>query len=109
MMTPVKRVNRFFMLLTAPLLGLLLCLWLYQPPLELKLNTAPFAAVPGPVNETTHKSRIWLLAKSYASYTIDSMAPAAKLYKQTTNAMNALVSTAAAQTCPARADLQPPD
>lgn len=48
MMTPVKRVNRFFMLLTAPLFGLLLCLWLYQPPLELKLNTAPSQLTPDP-------------------------------------------------------------
>lgn len=98
MMTPVKRVNRFFMLLTAPLFGLLLCLWLYQPTLELKLNTAPFAADPGPVNETAQLKQDLAVAKSYAAYTIDSIGTSAQLYKQTTNAMNALVSTAAAQT-----------
>ncbi|MEK3713806.1 MULTISPECIES: phosphodiester glycosidase family protein [unclassified Paenibacillus] len=98
MMTPVKRVNRFFMLLTAPLFGLLLCLWLYQPPLELKLNTAPFAADPGPVNETAQLKQDLAVAKSYAAYTIDSIGTSAQLYKQTTNAMNALVSTATAQT-----------
>lgn len=97
MMTPVKRVNRFFMLLTAPLFGLLLCLWLYQPPLQLTLNTAPFAAVPGPVQETEQLQKDLAEAKSKATYTIDSIGASAQLYKQTTNAMNALVSTAAAQ------------
>lgn len=98
MMTPVKRVNRFFMLLTAPFFGLLLCLWLYQPPLHLKLDTGAFAAVPGPVNETVQLQKDLAVARSYASITIDSISTSAQLYKQTTNAMNSLVSTATAQT-----------
>lgn len=98
MMTPVKRVNRFFMLLTAPLFGLLLCLWLYQPPLDLKLDTGAFTASSGPVNETAELKQKLALARSAASYTIDSIGASAQLYKQTTIAMNALVSTAVAQT-----------
>ncbi|KAI7257289.1 hypothetical protein KC345_g10826 [Hortaea werneckii] len=97
-MTPVKRVNRFFMLLTAPLFGLLLGLWLYQPPLDLKLDTGAFTASSGPVRETADLKQKLALAKTSASYTIDSIGASAHLYKQTTNAMNALVSTAAAQT-----------
>lgn len=97
MMTPVKRVNRFFMLLTAPLFGLLLCLWLYQPPLQLTLDTGQFAAVPGPVKETEQLKQELAVAKSNAAYTIDSISASAQLYKQTTSAMNAMVSTAAAQ------------
>ncbi|WNS46522.1 phosphodiester glycosidase family protein [Paenibacillus sp. MMS20-IR301] len=98
MMTPVKRVNRFFMLLTAPLLGMLLCLWLYQPPLQLKLDAGQFTAIPGPVEETARLKQDLAVAKESAAFTIDSISASALLYKQTTNAMNALVSTASAQT-----------
>lgn len=54
MMTPVKRVNRFFMLLTAPFLGLLICMWWYRPPLELDLDVGQFTPISGPLNETAN-------------------------------------------------------
>lgn len=94
MMTPVKRVNRFFMLLTAPFFGLLLCLWWYQPPLELNLNIGQFAALPGPVKETAALKQELTAAQAAASTTINSISASAKLYKQTTNTMNALVNAA---------------
>ncbi|WP_342439114.1 phosphodiester glycosidase family protein [Paenibacillus sp. FSL L8-0436] len=97
MRTPVQRVNRFFMLLTAPFFGLLLCLWWYQPPLDLKLNTEQFAAAPGPLELTTSLKNDLKLAEASASYTIDSIGASAQLYKQTTNAMNAIVNTAKTQ------------
>lgn len=97
MRTSVQRVNRFFMLLTAPLVGLLLCLWLYHPPLELKLDTEPYLGTAGPVTETAALQKELQKAQASASYTIDSISASAQLYKQTTNAMNALVSTAKAQ------------
>lgn len=97
MMTPVKRVNRFFMLLTAPFLGMLLVLWWYQPSLTVNLNTDQFAAVPGPLEQTAALKQDLLQAQNSASYTIDAIGASAELYKQTTDAMNALVSTATAQ------------
>ncbi|MGN7761016.1 phosphodiester glycosidase family protein [Paenibacillus sp. 22594] len=98
MMTPVKRVNRFFMLLTAPFFGLLLCLWWYQPPLDLNLGTGKFTAEPGPVKETAALLTDLTAAQASASTTIGSIGASAKLYNQTTNAMNALVHMAKSQT-----------
>ncbi|AIQ46114.1 exopolysaccharide biosynthesis protein [Paenibacillus sp. FSL R7-0273] len=97
MMTPVKRVNRFFMLLTAPFIGLVIVLLGYQPKLTLDLNISQFAAEAGPVEQTALLKKELLQAQSSASYTIDAIGATAHLYNQTTNAMNALVNTAAAQ------------
>lgn len=97
MMTPVKRVNRFFMLLTAPFLGLLLCLWWYQPPMQLELQVEQFMPISGPVDEAILLKQDLTLAKASASYTIDAVSASAKLYKETTAAMNILVSTATTQ------------
>ncbi|CAM4519407.1 phosphodiester glycosidase family protein [Paenibacillus typhae] len=97
MMTPVKRVNRFFMLLTAPFIGLLIALWAYQPKLTLDLDTSKFAAAPGPLEQTAQLKQDLLQAQNAASYTIDAIGATATLYNRTTNAMNSLVTTAAAQ------------
>lgn len=97
MMTPVKRINRFFMLLTAPLIGLLIVLWAHQPKLILDLDTGQFAAAPGPLEQTALLKQELLAAQDSASYTIDAIGATAHLYNQTTNAMNSLVTTAAAQ------------
>ncbi|WP_150275238.1 phosphodiester glycosidase family protein [Paenibacillus tepidiphilus] len=97
MMTPVKKVNRFFMLLTAPLFGLLLCLWLYHPPVEFKLDLEPYTAVSGPVEETAALQQKLATARSAATATLESISASAQLYKQTTNTMNAIVTTAVAQ------------
>ncbi|MDQ0191899.1 phosphodiester glycosidase family protein [Paenibacillus wynnii] len=97
MITPVKSVNRFFMLTTAPFIGLLLCLWLYQPPLELDLKISQYAPVTGPLQETAALKSDLTKAQAAAAYTIKTVSASAKVYKQTTNTMNALVSTATAQ------------
>jgi exopolysaccharide biosynthesis protein len=97
MMTPVQRVNRFFMLLTAPFLGLLLVLWWYQPSLTMELDTSQFAAESGPLEQTAAIKKDLLQAQNSASYTIDAIGASAQLYKQTTNAMNSLVTTATVQ------------
>ncbi|MBT2292897.1 phosphodiester glycosidase family protein [Paenibacillus albidus] len=97
MRTPVQKVNRFFMLLTAPFFGLLLGLWWYHPPLQLNLEVGRFAPAPGPVQETGQLKKDLTLAQSAASYTIDSVSASAKLYQETTAAMNALVQTASSQ------------
>lgn len=97
MITPVKRVNRFFMLLTAPFLGFLIGLWWYQPPLQLDLEVDQFAAVSGPLDETATLKRDLTLAQASASYTIDAVSASAKLYAETTGAMNKLVVAAKTQ------------
>lgn len=97
MRTPVQRVNRFFMLLTAPFFGLLLFLWWYQPSITLNLNTSQYAATPGPLDITAALKDELKLAEASATYTIDSISASAQLYKQTTNAMNVIVNTAKSQ------------
>lgn len=94
----IKSVNRFFMLTLAPIFGLLLCLWLYQPPLQLDLRVGEYIPGAGPINETAALKSELTKAQTAASYTIDSVGTSARLYTQTTSTMNALVSTAKAQT-----------
>ncbi|MCL6602668.1 MAG: phosphodiester glycosidase family protein [Paenibacillus sp.] len=97
MITPVKRVNRFFMLTIAPFLGLFLSLWLYQPPLKLDLKVEQYTPISGPIQETAVLKSDLTKAKAAADYTIKSVSASAKVYKQTTATMNALVNTAKAQ------------
>ncbi|NUU63779.1 phosphodiester glycosidase family protein [Paenibacillus agri] len=97
MMTPVKRVNRFFMLLTAPFIGLLIGLLWIQPPLDLQLHVDQFSPVQGPVKETSLIKQELIQAQAAAAYTIDSVSASAKLYKATTSEMNQIVNTAETQ------------
>ncbi|AIQ12124.1 phosphodiester glycosidase family protein [Paenibacillus durus] len=97
MITPVKRVNRFFMLVTAPFIGLLLCLSLYRPSLTLNLETQRFSPSAGPVQLTSGIKDQLGTAQASATYTIKSVSASAKLYKETTAAMNALVDKAMTQ------------
>jgi exopolysaccharide biosynthesis protein len=97
MMTPVKRVNRFFMLLTAPFIGLFICMSWYRPPLQLDLDVGQFTPSAGPVNETASLKKELTLAEASAAYTIDAVSASAKLYKETTTTMNKLVETAQTQ------------
>ncbi|MBY9080449.1 phosphodiester glycosidase family protein [Paenibacillus sp. HN-1] len=96
-MTPVKRVNRFFMLATAPFLGLLLCLLLYRPSLTLDLETQKFLPDPGPLQTTDAIGRDLELAKTSASSTTHAISATAKLYRQTTSTMGTLVDQARTQ------------
>lgn len=97
MMTPVKRVNRFFMIATAPFLGMLICLWLYRPPLQVNLEALNYRPAGGPSPQIAQIGAGLAAAQSLASETIDSIGTSAKLYRETTAAMNALVATAKAQ------------
>lgn len=97
MITSIKRVNRFFMLLTAPFLGLLIGLWWYQAPIQLDLEVEKFAPISGPVNEANAIKDDLSLAKASASHTIATVSASAKLYNNTTDVMNTLVNTAKSQ------------
>ncbi|BCG58401.1 phosphodiester glycosidase family protein [Paenibacillus sp. URB8-2] len=97
MITPVKRVNRFFMLVTAPFIGLLLCLTLYQPSFTLKLETQRFAPSAGPVQLTSGIKDQLDKAQDTATYTIHAVSSSAKRYMETTAAMNAIVDKAKTQ------------
>lgn len=97
MMTPVKRVNRFFMLLTAPFIGLLIGLWWIQPPLDLQLHVEQFTPAAGPLQETGKLKQDLGHAQTAAADTIDSVRTSAKLYKATTTEMNKIVNTAVTQ------------
>ncbi|WP_025690636.1 phosphodiester glycosidase family protein [Paenibacillus zanthoxyli] len=97
MITPVKRVNRFFMLVTAPFIGLLLCLSLYRPSLTLDLETQRFSPSAGPVQLTSGIKDQLGTAQASAAHTMKSVSASAKLYKETTATMNALVDKAVTQ------------
>jgi hypothetical protein len=97
MITPVKRINRFFMLATAPFLGLILCLWLYQPPLQLDMKVGQYLPGTGPLQETAAVQGELTKAQAAAAYTIRTVSASAKLYQQTTAVMNSMVSTAKVQ------------
>ncbi|WP_025694280.1 phosphodiester glycosidase family protein [Paenibacillus durus] len=97
MITPVKRVNRFFMLVTAPFIGLLLCLSLYRTSLTLDLGTQRFLPSAGPVQLTSGIKGQLDTAQASAAHTMKSVSASAKLYRETTATMNALVDKAVTQ------------
>ncbi|AHV96579.1 phosphodiester glycosidase family protein [Paenibacillus sabinae] len=97
MITPVKRVNRFFMLVTAPFIGLLVCLAFYKPSLTLNLETQRFAPSEGPVQLTAGIKDQLDQARSTADYTMRAVSDSAKLYRETTAAMNSIVVKAKTQ------------
>lgn len=97
MMTPVKRINRFFMLATAPFIGLLLCLSFYRPSIDLNLETQRFLPSAGPLETTAAINNELDKAKQSAAVTVQAVSSTAKLYKQTTATMNQLVSQAKTQ------------
>ncbi len=94
---PPKQINRWFMIAVAPFIGALLCMWLFfEPP---RLEVDPSAYVPNTdLSEETEQIVKGLdQAKVTADKTIASIEKTAKLYQQTTAAMNNILKTATAQ------------
>ncbi|KGP80773.1 MULTISPECIES: phosphodiester glycosidase family protein [unclassified Paenibacillus] len=97
MITPVKTVNRLFMLALAPFVGLILCMLLFRPPIE------PGDFIDSGLTEETVTPRTQAIsqelagAKEAAVQTSSSIKRTTQLYNQTTSTMSTIVQKAAVQ------------
>ncbi|WP_338542697.1 phosphodiester glycosidase family protein [Paenibacillus tundrae] len=97
MITPVKQVNRFFMLALAPFVGLMLCLLLFRPSLE-PASLAELTPPEETITSQTQAIRQDLSgAEEAAVQTSSSIKKTTQLYNQTTSTMSALVQKATSQ------------
>ncbi|WP_342555118.1 phosphodiester glycosidase family protein [Paenibacillus sp. FSL R7-0652] len=97
MITPVKQVNRFFMLALAPFIGLIICMLLFRPELETG-NVLPAALPEDRVTAQTQAiSRELAGAKDAAVQTSSSIKRTTQLYNKTTSTMSTIVQKAAVQ------------
>jgi len=93
----MKQINRFFLLATAPFLGLFLFLLFSFKPLHVELDTASY------VPDVTLQDRTAILkqdldkADQSVKVTISSIRKTSALYKQTTTTMNSIVTNAKTQ------------
>ncbi|MWV44121.1 phosphodiester glycosidase family protein [Paenibacillus sp. HJL G12] len=92
-----KQINRFFLLATAPFLGLLLFLLFSSGPIHLEMETASYVPEPTLKQQTETLKQHLDKADQSVKVTINSIRKTAALYKQTTTAMNSIVSTAQTQ------------
>ena len=97
MITPVKQVNRFFMLALAPFIGLIICLLLLRPPLE------PGELIHSGLSEETITPQTRAIrqelagAKEAAVQTSSSIKRTTELYNRTTSTMSTIVQSASVQ------------
>ena len=96
-MTRVQRVNRFFLMLAAPVIGLMLCLLLFPPQPALLLNTDLYKT-----DKKLDPSSARLLqdldtAEKKAKSTSASLKKTLNLYNQTTQTMSSIVQKASIQ------------
>ncbi|MGC5771049.1 phosphodiester glycosidase family protein [Paenibacillus pabuli] len=97
MITPVKQVNRLFMLALAPFVGLMLCLLLIRPPLEPANFIESSLAEETVTSQTQAISQDLAGAKETAVQTSSSIKRTTQLYNQTTSTMSTLVQKAKVQ------------
>ncbi|GGN92174.1 phosphodiester glycosidase family protein [Saccharibacillus kuerlensis] len=96
-MTSVQRMNRFFLMLAAPVIGLLLCLLLFPPNTEFQLNTDAHKTDKN-LNAASAKLLEDLnVAEQNAKATSESLQKTLNLYNQTTQAMSSIVQRASIQ------------
>lgn len=94
MITPVKQVNRFFLLATGPLIGLLIALFIGGAAIEWN-NSLNKLAHEADIFETTATVSAGLdQAEANAKTTISSIRETAELYHKTTTTMSSIVTTA---------------
>ncbi|MGN7358249.1 phosphodiester glycosidase family protein [Paenibacillus sp. SAF-054] len=92
-----KQINRFFLLATAPFLGLFLFLLFSVKPMHLETDTASFVPEVSLKNQTEHLKQNLDKADQSVKVTIASIRKQSALYKQTTTAMNSIVTNAKTQ------------
>ncbi|WP_405156040.1 phosphodiester glycosidase family protein [Paenibacillus sp. FSL K6-0108] len=97
MITPVKKVNRLFMLGLAPFVGLILCMLLIRPPFEPGDFIDSGLAEETVTTQTQAISHELAGAKEAAVQTSSSIKRTTQLYNQTTSTMSTLVQKATVQ------------
>ncbi|MEK5475369.1 phosphodiester glycosidase family protein [Paenibacillus sp. FSL R5-0407] len=94
MITPTKQINRFFLLATGPLLGLLIALFIGGANIDLnrdKVSFAPDSEIPQVTGQIAQKLDA---AEGAAKLTASSIKETAELYHKTTSTMSTIVETA---------------
>lgn len=96
-MTRIQRTNRFFMLLTAPVLGLLLCLLLFPPRPDLQLDTDKYKTASSLNSSSAKLLQDLEQAEVSAKSTSASLQKTLTLYNETTRTMSSIVQKASVQ------------
>ncbi|KAA8785222.1 phosphodiester glycosidase family protein [Paenibacillus amylolyticus] len=97
MITPVKQVNRFFMLALAPFIGLIICLLLFRPELEVGAIIPTNLPEDEVTSQTQTISKELAGAKEAAVQTSSSIKRTTLLYNKTTSTMSTIVQKATVQ------------
>ncbi|WP_407669167.1 phosphodiester glycosidase family protein [Paenibacillus algicola] len=95
-MTP-KQVNRLFLLVLAPFIGIGLSIWLLSEPPRLQLDISSYTPQQSLETQTGNVSRGLELASATVDQTIASIERTGQLYRQTTSAMNSIRAQAESQ------------
>lgn len=94
MITPVKRINRFFLLATGPLIGLLIAMFVSGSALSWQEEKVPFTPASDLPRVTGEIGKKLDEAESAARLTASSLKKTAELYRKTTSTMSSIVNTA---------------
>lgn len=86
-----------FMLAIAPFIGMLLGMWLLTKPPQLALNFEEFVSTKSVTEQSSVIKKELDVAADAAKQTISSIEETAKLYQQTTTAVNTILKTAKTQ------------
>ncbi|CAH8716537.1 phosphodiester glycosidase family protein [Paenibacillus thiaminolyticus] len=93
----VKQINRLFMLITAPFIGMMI--WMLASTLHVTAEV-DWSPPPEPAGWTDKNEKLYISldeAQHTASFTVKAIQKTSALYRQTTQAMNDIVSTAGTQ------------
>ncbi|AOZ92054.1 phosphodiester glycosidase family protein [Paenibacillus crassostreae] len=93
----VKQVNRFFLLATAPFIGILLCLMISYQPIELKLDTRPYIPIESMQSQTNNINDQLMKAQSTVKSTLTTLHQTSELYQKTLETTNSIVLTTKSQ------------
>ncbi|AJS59644.1 phosphodiester glycosidase family protein [Paenibacillus sp. IHBB 10380] len=93
----VKQVNRFFLILTAPFLGLFLWLIISSAPLQWSTDTEAFVPTITLDTQTQSISKQLSLAENTAQGTLSSIRKSAKIYQSTLDTTSSIVKQARIQ------------
>ncbi len=93
----VKQVNRFFLLATAPFIGILFCLMFIHRPVELDIHTSPY--IPnGSIHTSTDNIMLQLNdAEKVVKGTLSTIRQTSELYQKTLETTNNIVKTTISQ------------
>ncbi len=94
MITPVKQINRFFLLATGPLIGLLIALFISGAAIDWNRSPHPITPEADVFQTTASISEGLTKAEKDAKTTISSIRKTAELYQKTTQTMSDIVKNA---------------